>query len=369
MNLNENADIRRAIDRLQQVVEVLSDRHREMRRERKQLRERIDELTQEREIAVAAASSQMDAAAAERTRAIKLEERARAAEASASELEARVVELERLLADRDAQLAELERGSEDLAVLRASVVAGQRERALLEEKHLQAIAKLDAATRAEAMARTEAAAAANASQALEERCDALLGEKAALEAELANRGAGDAGGAAHAEELEARERDLRAAHETLTRREQEHAAAVASLQHSLAAADTERESLGRRIAELEEHGRAAQSIADGLREQLASAGDTDDERIKALHARVGELAGELAESRKLASQRDETAADALREAETLRSRIAGMEDEIRHLKAAGGGMPSLFEEGERRLLAEQIDNAINLIDQHLASST
>src|ERR1041384_8081203 len=60
MRPNETADIRRALDRLQQTFEVLSDRYRDLRRERKQLRERIEEMQRGREMGQAAHAAQLE---------------------------------------------------------------------------------------------------------------------------------------------------------------------------------------------------------------------------------------------------------------------------------------------------------------------
>jgi chromosome segregation ATPase len=106
MDPNETADIRRALDRLQQAFELLNDRYRDMRRERKQLRERIEELLREREVADTANAAQSEMAAADRRRAVEMEERAVQAERRAEELVGRVDDLERVVAERESLVAE-----------------------------------------------------------------------------------------------------------------------------------------------------------------------------------------------------------------------------------------------------------------------
>lgn len=177
MELKENADIRRALDRLQQMVEVLNDRYRDVRRERKALRDRIEELTREREVVEAATSAQLESAGNDRRRAAELEERAARAERAEAELRDSIAELRSQLAERDARIDELGPAREELAAQRGILAREQHERAALEEKHLGAIAKLDAATRAEAMART-------ATAAVEEKLAAAETEREGLEARL-----------------------------------------------------------------------------------------------------------------------------------------------------------------------------------------
>lgn len=177
MELKENADIRRALDRLQQMVEVLNDRYRDVRRERKALRDRIEELTREREVVDASTSAQLESAGNDRRRAAELEERAARAERAEAELRDTIAELRSQLAERDARLDDLGPAREELAAQRGILAREQHERAALEEKHLSAIAKLDAATRAEAMART-------ATVAVEEKLAAVELEREGLEARL-----------------------------------------------------------------------------------------------------------------------------------------------------------------------------------------
>src|SRR4051812_2873413 len=106
MEPNETADIRRALDRLQQAFELLNDRYRDIRRERKQLRDRIEELLREREVTDTANAAQGEMAANDRRRAVELEERALHAERKGGEMVARVEELERLVAERESLVAE-----------------------------------------------------------------------------------------------------------------------------------------------------------------------------------------------------------------------------------------------------------------------
>ncbi len=106
MGPNETADIRRSLDRLQQSFEILNDRYRELRRERKQLRERIDELHRERALADTAVAVQLEMAQQDRQRAAELEVRAQEAERRNEEVGIRIADLERSLAERDALIAD-----------------------------------------------------------------------------------------------------------------------------------------------------------------------------------------------------------------------------------------------------------------------
>lgn len=123
MEPNETADIRRALDRLQQAFELLNDRYRDLRRERKQLRERIEEVMREREIAETAGAAQSEMAANDRRRAVEMEERALQAESRAAEALARIDELERVVAEREALVAEQE---DTLQRLRADLAQGRQ---------------------------------------------------------------------------------------------------------------------------------------------------------------------------------------------------------------------------------------------------
>lgn len=102
----ESAEVRRALERLQNTLDIMGDRYRDIRRERRQLRERIEQLEREREAASMSLSARLETAAHDRKRAIEFEERAIQAEKGQADLHQRLVDLERQLAEREAMIAE-----------------------------------------------------------------------------------------------------------------------------------------------------------------------------------------------------------------------------------------------------------------------
>src|SRR2546423_8703920 len=102
----ESADIRRAFDLLQQTLEVLSDRYRERRKERKQLRSRIDELEQDREKTALATAARLETAVIDRKRVTELEERVVQAERRNSELYDRISDLQAAVSEREGLIAD-----------------------------------------------------------------------------------------------------------------------------------------------------------------------------------------------------------------------------------------------------------------------
>lgn len=124
MGPNDTADIRRALDRLQQSFEILNDRYRELRRERKQLRERIDELHRDQELTQVASSTQLEMASRDRQRVSELEEQLHGAERRNEELFNRAADLERSVAERDTLIAE----QEDLLARLKENLQGERQK-------------------------------------------------------------------------------------------------------------------------------------------------------------------------------------------------------------------------------------------------
>lgn len=122
MGPNDTMEIRRALDRLQQSFEVMSDKYRDLRRERKQLRERIEELHRERDRVGAANAAQLEMAETDRARAIDLEQRVTQAEHRSEELSSRAADLEQSLKEREALIAEQE---DVLAQLRQELTQGR----------------------------------------------------------------------------------------------------------------------------------------------------------------------------------------------------------------------------------------------------
>jgi chromosome segregation ATPase len=483
MRPNETADIRKALDRLQQTFEVLSDRYRDLRRERKQLRERIEEMQREREIADASTAAQLELVAGDRRRAGEMEERAGAAEQRSEVLALRIAELEGVVAEREAIIAEqaetinaaraeldqrrhheeeswtneeqlrkevgslrqqiaqmqaeaeaqqerigqivpMEEGHVSLPAadltamrreaeeLRAMIARLQEERASLEGKHLQAIGKLDAATRAEAMARTEVARLEGEKETLVESLASLRAGREEYEARMreleGERGRSESSAAEldaardelvglrdlHARTtqeievisgqlaearalLDSREADLRALHASMQENETRHATLLAAAEERLAAADLERERLERAVVELKSEAESARATVGSLTERLQQAESSDDERLHAQRARMDEMAADMSEALDMAARKEIEAVEATQELERLRARVAELSDELDRLRALGAGIDgpengatqsSLpFDDEDRARLTEQIDSAIRLIDRHLAS--
>ncbi|MEO5928339.1 MAG: hypothetical protein ABIR47_00260 [Candidatus Kapaibacterium sp.] len=478
MRPNETADIRKSIDKLQQALEILGDRYRDLRRERKQLRERIDELVQERDSADAATSAQLEMAVRDRKRVLELESRVGDAERRHEESFNRMAELESTIRDREGLIAEQEdtlaelrkelaarreaeeknwsqeeqshkevlslrhelasakaenerllgemsriepRDEGELSVMGAemerlrgesqslqqAVNRLQGERATLEGKHLQAIGKLDAATRAEAMARTEVAALISEKQRMEDLLADLDQNRVRLEEQLRQgesvrtksaeqeeeveslrdelarlreehrRTTEDLDGVRAAlvparERIELREGELESLHATIRQLDAEHAVELAGMRERLNAAELERENVDRRLVELQHEREESRATIDGLREQIRQAGASDDDRVKAGQAKIDALGNDLAEALDMAARKEMEAVDAERELERLRMRVGEMSDELERLREAGAATTngaaeghSMLSDEERRAMAEQIDSAIRLIDRHL----
>jgi exonuclease SbcC len=442
MEPNETADIRRALDRLQQAFELLNDRYRDLRRERKQARERIEELQREREIADASNAAQLELAEREHRRAAELEERAVQAERQQEELMVRVADLERAVTEREALIAEqedllvqmradleIQRAKEeegwieesrrreeveglrrelahaqaeseemreqmtrlaavpegsmvipsgDVDMIRAENVSlrqlvelQQHERSELEGKHLQAIGKLDAATRAEAMARTEVAALEEEKRSLEASIASMREAQDRLKESMRESGVDQSLAVqAREAEIEARERELKGLHERLEQREKEHAVAIARVEERLTAAELEREKFEHQLAALRAERDSARAVAERLQHELKEVEFSDDERLLAQRRRMEELTKDLSNALELASRREKEVAAASEELESLKSQMVRLNDEIDLLRAAAmhvenGAAPAMTDE-DRRIITEQIDSAILLIDRHLA---
>lgn len=442
MASHETADIRKALDRLQSSFEVLGDRYRDLRRERKILREQIEELQKSRESAEIMGSSQLEMAENDRRRAIEFEERAITAERRYEDIYNRVSDLERQLAEREALLAEREdaysqlrieldaRGStheeiaserdkaqEEAVSLRARLqqIAGEiqlyqtrqsrlesdqeqdRSRSAtqlneamketssltaivaklkeeygdLEEKHLQAIGKLDAATRAEAMARTDVARLQDERQAVDDSLRELHEKSALLEAslrqqqQLIERAGADAGG------IEGRENEIHQLHATMEKLESEHATQIAALQEQLSQVDLERERLESLQRDLRRERDEAQGELQTLRERLSRLESSDVEQDHQRYARIEEMGAEIRLLNERGAQREKEMADAGNELERLQSRVAELTRQVEHLESAslvtenGVSTSGYLSNDERRKLADDIDMAIRLIDQQL----
>lgn len=369
MDQKDNADIRRALDNLHQMVEVLNDRYRDVRRDRKQLRDRVDELLRERETAEAGVAARLEAADADRARAAELEERALMAEMERDEAGSVIADLNHSLAERNARIAELEILREDVATLRSALERERAERSALEEKHYAAISKLDAATNAEAMARTDSAALEAEKTRLEGDLAAARERIAALEDALHKRGAEAGDGAEAAAKLVAREQELKETHSRLEQRERDHAAALAKMEERLAAAELERERQQKALHELSAERDSARTAADAIREQMKLLDATDDERLKASSARIDELTRDLEAMRSRAVAREHEAASAAEGLAMAEARVRELEKELARLQAAGPGMGAIMDDAERKKMVEQIETAISLIDRHLASGS
>lgn len=313
-------DLRRSLERMQSALETLSDRYRDLRRERRQLRDRIDELVNERESTTAVSAAEVERAAGDRRRASELEERAMRAEKKHEELynhisslEAAVAERERMLADQEDMIARLSLSrsedtaraegadvermkelEEEIRALRASLVRLREERSDLESKQDQTIAKLDAATRGEAAARIE---------------------QARLERE----------------------------------------------QNELVAAIESREKI---LAELRSERDAALANVEMLTHRLKGLESSDDERLKAQRSRIEGLSSDLSDALDMASRYERELDESRVEVEKLRRQERELTNEISTLRISGSGVAP----EDREAMARQIDAAIDLIDRHLGEN-
>jgi chromosome segregation ATPase len=264
--------------------------------------------------------------------------------------------------------AELDKLRSEIAALRQMVAMSQQERVDMEGKHHQAIGKLDAATRAEAMARTEVASLLTEKELLERSLADLHAAYGKLE-EAVGAG-GDEGRAlseAHAAQSEAHEREMHDMHERLKQHEREHAVAIASIEARVTQSELERERLERQVRELRSERDSARAIADRLREQLGQADASDDERIRAQRVQIDELTRDMSEALDMAARKESELAVANQELERLQERVARLGEELEGLQlhAPENGAAASLDDEERRMLGEQIDQAIRLIDRHL----
>lgn len=322
MTSNELNELRRSLDRMQIAFEALSDRYRDLRRERRQLRERIDELVVEREARNTASAVDEEIVMAERRRSAEWEERAIKAEKRhetlfnrINDLESMIAERERMIADQEDTIAGLERQmerhrveaqqgavesgrseelQEEITVLRASLDRARAERNDLETNQAQLISKLDVATRAETMARLDLA------------------------------------------ELK-RERDEVAA--TLEARE-------------------------KAILDMKSERDAALANVETLTHRLKGLESSDDERLQAQRTRIEDLSRDLGEALDMAARNERELVSAMTEVEALRQRERSLVDEIASLQGTG----SIAGLEDRQAMARQIDMAIELIDRHLGNA-
>lgn len=436
MSTIESSDIRKALDKLQTAFEALGDRYRDIRRERKMLRERIDELIAERENSTVSTAVDLEIAANDRKRVVELEERALRAERkheslfnTISELEERIqlreasmVEQEDVIAQLRAQVEKTKLGSEGIWTeregLRAQVdelrgelttaeqrsselqkrldelesstpdaaeleglrraLAEQRalaehlrkERSDLDEKNLQTIGKLDAATRAEAMARTETVRIEDEKgdlkseiAELEARCllqEDKLRELASFRQEVTvSKGA-----------VEEREQELLELRTVAKERELAYSATQADLRERIETLELERERIARQATDIRHERDAALANVETLTHRLKGLESSDEERLKAQRERIESLSNDLTEALDMATRNETDLVAANRELAKLRTRVADLTATVEQLQSIDASMGSAngtgISEDDRRELARQLDAAIELIDRQLA---
>lgn len=399
-----STDIRAALDRLQGAFDLLGDRYRDLRRERKMLRDQLDAERQEREQGEASMAARLERAAEETRRADALAARINEVEDRSAALHNRIVELEESLQQRDATILRLEdaaaghtehleseRGAaealrslnetqeRELAELReelsrrsgeieelrstvrmmeaelatrgADAQAGieqsrteiaswsaryereREERLSVEEKQLQTIAKLDAATRAEAQARTEAAQAAAEVETMRGERDNAVNEQTLLREML-------------------RDVDVLRVHAESERERADRAEHLANENHAAL------EAARGRITQLEAE-----------RAELETTKESGGEALEALRVRLTQAENDMAEALDLANRYERERNEAEAEREEFGRQVARLTEEIAvlHTSHANGSANGLSAE-ENRKLVEQIDAALRLIDEQLGES-
>jgi|GEM_PF-4665052 len=404
MDVNGSTDIRTALDRLQSAFDLLGDRYRELRRERKLLRDQLDAEQQKREEQEISVAAGLEHAAEVSRHAAALEARLHSAEEGAAGLHNRIVELEEELRKRDAAILHLEdtaagdaarieaeratadtfrtrceileselgeaRGElhrrtheleelrssarvmeEELAARGADAQAGieqsrteiaawsaryereREERLALEEKQLQTIAKLDAATRAEAQARGETAQAVAEAEMLREERDGARNEEALLREML-------------------RDVETLRAHAEAERERAERA------EHSLEEHRTTLEAERRRLVVLE--AKCA---------ELEAGNESGGEPVAALRERMAQAENEIVAALELATRSEHERNEIEAEREELRRQVARMSEEIATLRVAqANGSANGLSPEQSAQLVQQIDTALRLIDEQLGES-
>jgi chromosome segregation protein len=326
---NDSTEIRRALDRLQSTIESLSDRYRELRRERKQMRARIEELEGEREQEDLTTAARLEAAAIDRRRVLELDERVVQAERRQVELYERVLELEETLSERERLIVEQE---ETMSRLRSAL---EEERKREEE----------GATRSER--------ASEELLELRRQVADLTGRVAALQSER--------------KRLEEQEHQLVGKLDAATRDSGLARMRVEELEEKLATAAAERD--------------AAREQVQSLLAQLKQLESTDDDRLKAQRLRIDALSRDLSDALDMAAKKETEAMEAADALDRLQERVTELERDLGSLREERDSLKGEFDrhggesapekgstwlsQSDRGQLVMQIDDAIRLIDRHL----
>jgi chromosome segregation ATPase len=365
MDSTESTDIRRALERLHATLEDLSDRFRDLRRERRQAHEYILELERELEKAERNVSQQSEAGEAERERTAELLERIQQGERRHGELMARITELEQAVREREALVAEQEdliqqyQARFDEAREFAARTDGARRELDSEVQRLREELELVRASESEAMTRArELEAAVQQGGRSADEVAGLLAQltqtRQALEAIEAERGELVADHGRLADEFQALRQAERSASERLAELERQNV--------ELAERDRIRATI---IQELEERNRVLTSEAESL---TARARDVETGQAEVERARL--LEEELERSRAALAEREQQATSAQHQVDALREQLSLFEQQVGELRAergageAGAGAVVLPEE-ERLAMIGQIESAIGVIDRYL----
>lgn len=383
MGSNEGADVRRAFERLQETVEILTGRYREARREQRSLQDRLDSLVQERTEADTATAARLEAAARDRRRLIELEEQVLALQNRNATNVGRITDAERTISDREVLIAEQEdtilRLRAELDELKRSGMrqgeVEERARGLedeLREARLEALAARARSSDLEEQIRTLETSLASIYEShsgMEEKLR-RSNESLARMTELETRA-----GELEQELEEARSRvaskgpELDDIKRELARRTEEHQELeelVAQLKERLAAAVVERERQSAAINELRAEVDRAALTAESLRQELQQTESSDEERLRAQRARIDGLTVDLSEALDTAAKRERELEEARRQIEAGRGELESLRNEYERLvllgSAAGGA--GLSDE-DRQEMVTNINNAIELIDKYL----
>jgi chromosome segregation ATPase len=178
----ESLEVRRAFDRLQQTLEELGDRYRELRRERRQLHAYLDELEHERDKSGRDVAQRLEAAATDRKRVGELEELLAAAREERERAEGIVAELEAQRAQALSEVATL-RSQMQESELHGERFDAQQSRVEELQRELGRLRQVAAIREEDAQHAQQEAAAARAQLAeLTDRFEALKVEHESLRA-------------------------------------------------------------------------------------------------------------------------------------------------------------------------------------------
>ncbi len=317
MDNNFSSDeIRKALERLQETFEVVQDRYREMRRERKMLLERLEQMENER-ITIAA-----DAAS--------YRQQTEQGQASITELEEKVAIAEEKNAALESELTtarnELDSVQQEAEVIRA-------DRSELREKQLQLIGKLDSATRDASMARTRA-----------------------VELESTRE---------QADELKKKLEELR---ETFDTEKKRYTDRLNGLEERVANAEQQRvEAEGASRTLLAERDQARETV-ESLLIRIKQLEEGDDEEKSEYSSQIDELRGDLAEALDMAARKEAETIEAQRTVDELQETVNEYSKKLESLQANGQSSSAeiiaLFDD-DRDEIVSQIEMAIELIDKHL----